>query len=408
MRVVVSLTTIPGREHLVERSIASLRRQTWQPNAIYLWLPEERFGRTGERFRFAGVDVRSGPDLGPAMKVLPTLSVETDPDTVLISVDDDVEYPPQLVDKLVRSSALTPGHAIGFTGWSVDTGAPDVTDVRHMNEACASSSFFQPVQVIEGTRGILYRRNFFDADIFRHCRALPAFRFHDDILLSGYLASRGIPRTVRWYNCLPRKDASYWKVACQDSGLHTTPDWRQLGWECWSYWSERSGGFPPPISMLSRRARLQLGAKTSPQEGFTLHGLEPASTASDLTHDLHQRPWPWSDGSFHEILALDLFDSDSLDADASLAECARILAPGGAMKFRLPMSPEIVSLANSHSELSLDAGSFLRLVCKRTTTEGTSRGFNNAWFSGLRISLEREEKRIAGTLIKSPAVPDIR
>jgi hypothetical protein len=64
MRVVVSLTTIPGRERLVRKSIDSLLRQTWPPDAIYLWLPREHFGGGVDRFRHPGVDVRIGPDRG--------------------------------------------------------------------------------------------------------------------------------------------------------------------------------------------------------------------------------------------------------------------------------------------------------------------------------------------------------
>ena len=125
MRVVVSLTTIPGRSDLLARAIASLRRQTRPPDAIHLWLPEEHFGADGTAYRFAGVDVRSGPDLGPAMKSLPLLAIETDPETLIVPVDDDIEYPPDLIEKLVGTSALLPEHAIGFTGWALEWGASD-------------------------------------------------------------------------------------------------------------------------------------------------------------------------------------------------------------------------------------------------------------------------------------------
>jgi hypothetical protein len=337
-RVVVSLTTIPGRTDLLRRTIQSLRRQTRPPDAIYLWLPAERFAADDPNYRFAGVHVRSGPDLGPAMKLLPLLAIETHPDTAVIPVDDDVEYPPELIDRLLRAGAILPDHAIGFTGWTVTAGAAGL-EVVHLNEDVPGAAMLQPVHVLEGYRGALYRRRFFEQDVYQHLEALDAFRFHDDILLSGYLASRGIARSVRWYGSSPAPREGYWKLNGQDIGLHTRPGWVDQGWACWNYWALRFPGSLPTPATPQRSERLQLGADLCPREGFLHHGRRAAAQL-DFTNDLREIPWPWPDGSFREVLALAPLTDPPFEIAAWLRECRRILKPGGVLKFRLPIEPE--------------------------------------------------------------------
>ena len=237
MRIIVSLTTLPGREAFVEKAIDSIRKQTWPPDAIILCIPSNRSPQVKLSRHLKDVTIFYQPDMGPAMKLLPALAVEHDPNTFIITIDDDVEYPERLIEKLLKASVLFPNSAIGFTGWSVSEISNDVPILRHMNQDRPECKAFQPVQVLEGTRGILYKRSFFSEDIHYHARALREFLYHDDILFSGYLASHGIGRIVRWYDVLSDTSAPKWKIHCQLEGLHTTENWFQLGLKCWNYWS---------------------------------------------------------------------------------------------------------------------------------------------------------------------------
>jgi len=285
-------------------------------------------------YRFPGVEVKTGPDLGPAMKLLPVLTSECESDTRIITIDDDVEYPPELVERLANASAMFPTQAIGFTGWSIEEEGAGC-QVLHYNEDVVGARMHQMVHVLEGYRGVVYQRGFFGFDIFEHLQSLDAFRLHDDILLSGYLASRGIPRVSRWYGASSSVPGdSYWKLQGDDVGLHTGRDWLNQGICCLDYWRQQVADIWKSSCGNSKIDRLQLNSEACARDGFTHHATLHGSASSDVVHDLEERPWIWSDSTFSEILALERSPRSIAHLAIWLQECSRILRPGGVLKIR--------------------------------------------------------------------------
>lgn len=403
MRVVISLTTILGREHLLVKTLASISRQTWYPDAIYLWIPQGQVPIPQLAQSFPDVNIMVGPDQGPAMKLLPTLTLETDPNTRIITVDDDVEYPSELVDKLVRSSALIPDHAIGFTGWNLDGWGSMSPEVAHMNDSFTSCVFFHPVQVLEGFRGIVYRRGFFADDIHDHARALQAFRYHDDILFSGYLASHEIVRSVRWYDSCPQPDFNPWKIHCQESGLHKTNNWYQLGVESWRYWADGNiKGICPPYPGLQSIQRLRISGylwcvEELPRQndGATLPQLK-CQIVLDST------PWPFADFQFDEILIQDFQDIKHQTLRACVSESLRILKPGGTLKILLPKHPALSSLTQRDTGLDVNAYSFCQIFHDSSTCALTPDLPEDLFLSKVRLAIESEGAQVCVTLFAPP------
>lgn len=341
MRVVVSLTTLPERVDLLARTLASLRRQTRPPDAIYLWCPVERFGGKAPCPRIDGVEGRLTPDLGPATKLLPCLAIETDPRTRLVVVDDDIEYPPDLIEKLGNAARLFPARAIGFTGWSLAAGAAG-PNVIHWNEEVPNAGMFQPVRVLEGYRGVIYRRDFFGDDILTHLAACPAFRCHDDILFSGYLASRGIPAVARWFGALPSPAERLWRLNGQEIGLHRRPDWYALGREALDYWARRLPAWLDPVAGPDPALRLQFGAGDRPRPGFLHQGSSPSAAPGSEVPDFARRPGPLPSGLFAELLLWDPGRWPAIPPPQWLTESRRLLRPDGVLKVWLPASrPEV-------------------------------------------------------------------
>lgn len=169
MRVVVSLTTIPSRVARIGPMLESVYAQTRKPDRLVLWLPTicEKEGVGYDipddflnRMLLNGVDVANcGVDWGSATKLIPTLFSETDPDAILITLDDDVAYEPHAIEELVAASEKWPDASLGFMG-----GLPGPTFV-HAEQLNAEGKECLEAAVLGGYRGILYRRKLFDDSV---------------------------------------------------------------------------------------------------------------------------------------------------------------------------------------------------------------------------------------------------
>jgi hypothetical protein len=103
----------------------SLEAQTIRPDKIYVNLPYKS-KRTGEEYvvpsylsENPNVEVlRSEIDYGPLTKLVPTLHKETDPDTIIITVDNDKVYNKKMVSHLAWYAEHNDHVAWGMCGWS--------------------------------------------------------------------------------------------------------------------------------------------------------------------------------------------------------------------------------------------------------------------------------------------------
>jgi len=82
--------------------------------------------------------------------------------------------------------------------------------------------------------------------------------------------------------------------------------------------------------------KLNLGVGRNAREGWVNVDLEQ-HPGVDVLWDLDMLPWPWGDGEFDEILALDIFEHLD-DMTGAMDECWRVLQPGGLMTVRVPVA----------------------------------------------------------------------
>lgn len=199
-RIVVSLTSIPPRYPRLVETLQSLLNQSIPPDAIYLNVATSYAREFGDELdelppriaKLRKVTVNYCEDFGPATKIIPTLDLETDPETVIITADDDVAYHPEMIKSLVDAYRQWPAAAYGHSGQMIDMldefGPTVVSAVNHARESV-------PVDILEAYRGGLYKRGWFDDSVkrIRESRFEPCFRT-DDIWISAHLAARGVPR----------------------------------------------------------------------------------------------------------------------------------------------------------------------------------------------------------------------
>ena len=104
-RVVITLTTSPKRISKIDSTLQSLLRQSILPDLIQINMPH-LFKRTNQTYPSLDtlpfldhplIRIYRSDDVGPATKLLPTLLTEKHPETIIIVVDDDTNYPQDMV-----------------------------------------------------------------------------------------------------------------------------------------------------------------------------------------------------------------------------------------------------------------------------------------------------------------------
>lgn len=215
MRVVASLTTIPGREKKLLRTLRSLHAQTYKLDAIYLGIPQRsrRLGLPYPEFSQQIKDmctiVICDADYGPGTKIIGGLISESDPDTVIITFDDDVIYSPILVSKLVELHKKHPESALGSSGILLKHGFPFYSTISNcpghwnaMTGFTIDPQVGRKVDALCGFSSVLYVRKFFPTSerLFDEFLRYPLLDddvyYNDDIMISAYLSLKNTDRRV--------------------------------------------------------------------------------------------------------------------------------------------------------------------------------------------------------------------
>jgi hypothetical protein len=197
---IVCLTTIPSRLPYIDDTLKSLLRQTLLPREIWLHIPafskrEDRpYEVPGHLRRLQSVRVRECDDWGPATKFIPALS-GLPPDQLVIVLDDDRIYPPNLVRDLDAAAQAHPDAAFGLSGWIVPDDLVDrpttiIANVLQRPPAPVRATRLRAqrrVDVLQGVSGYIVRPRFFDLARLTDYTGAPAAAFTvDDVWMSAH------------------------------------------------------------------------------------------------------------------------------------------------------------------------------------------------------------------------------
>ena len=107
-KIIVSMTSYPARINAIRPSIESLLAQSLKPDMIILWLAEEQFPEKENdlpnellKLKEYGLTINWCSDLRSYKKLIPAL--ETYPEDIIITVDDDLLYDEFMLEKLYLS-----------------------------------------------------------------------------------------------------------------------------------------------------------------------------------------------------------------------------------------------------------------------------------------------------------------
>nr|QBK88172.1 MAG: glycosyltransferase [Marseillevirus LCMAC202] len=159
-------------------------------------------------------------DYGPLNKLVGPLQKENAPETRIITFDDDIIYPDNLVKYLHEEIIKRPKAAIGTAGIRIGSFPSYLSYVTNYDNAPRRWFNFEPVDngskvdILIGYAGNMYKREYFPTahkleELTRHALEDDNIYKNDDILISSWLSKQGIDRYVYPGPEVLRRDVSY-------------------------------------------------------------------------------------------------------------------------------------------------------------------------------------------------------
>ncbi|MCE9789964.1 hypothetical protein [Shewanella chilikensis] len=179
----VSLTTYSSRVHDVYLTIESLGRQSLKPNNIILWLDESEFTleelpASLKRLSKRGLKIEFCDNYKSYKKLLPSLLLF--PSDHIITVDDDVMYPMDFIERLAFEAYKSPNTVICNHAHQIVAGRKGLLPYRNWvhgtNELNAQDSIL-PV----GVGGVLYPKNTFQGQPMEYSKIRELAPSTDDL-----------------------------------------------------------------------------------------------------------------------------------------------------------------------------------------------------------------------------------
>jgi glycosyltransferase involved in cell wall biosynthesis/TPR repeat protein len=204
--VIVSLTSFPARIGIVSITIKSIMDQTCPPDRIMIWLADTQFPCLEADLpqdlldlKEEGLEIRFCEDLKPHKKYF--YAMQENPDSVVITIDDDVIYPEDAVECLLRSYSRFPHcvsglrvHRMSFTEDGVGT-----YDSWRYND----DSFYRNPSmfaIATGVGGILYPPHSIPKDAFNKDAIIKTCLMGDDLWLKTNAVLNGYPTVLAALN----------------------------------------------------------------------------------------------------------------------------------------------------------------------------------------------------------------
>ena len=199
-KIILSMTTIPNRlndSHIGYRIGPVIQRLTTlsYPNyEIHLNIPYVN-KKNGEPYIIPEwlinysdkLKIFRTEDYGSITKLIPTLDRITDPEQIIITVDDDLEYMDGFIEYHLKKRLEYPEDALGFAG---------IGSIGEGGHYCTSVNKDVRVKVLEGYKTASYKRKFFGDDFIEFSNG----SWSDDIIISAYLGKNNIKKYVLHYD----------------------------------------------------------------------------------------------------------------------------------------------------------------------------------------------------------------
>lgn len=184
-KIIVSLTSYPARFGSIYLCLKSLLLQSAKPDKIILWLACDQGQVTQEMKSLEqyGLTIVCGvEDLKPHKKYF--YSMQEFPNDLIITVDDDVIYPQDLVASLLQTNAKNPGCVCARRVHKITFGADaKINPYSKWIDKCKKERAPSFLLIPTGVGGVLYPPNSLDKRVFDKALIKSHCLMADDIWL---------------------------------------------------------------------------------------------------------------------------------------------------------------------------------------------------------------------------------
>lgn len=212
-RIIVSLTSYPARIAGIAQMLESIYSQTRKADKIVLWLVEEQFPNKDDdlpddlrKLQFYDkLEVRWCDDLKPHKKYFYALQEFTD--DVVVTIDDDLQYPPYMLENLYMSYLQYPEAVSAVrTHWMVISDKGQLIPYRYWMKETVACLYSPKMQLFAtGGAGTLYPPGIYDDKWFDKDKMVEMCLWADDIWLKLIEIMSGVPVVA----AMPCEDLRY-------------------------------------------------------------------------------------------------------------------------------------------------------------------------------------------------------
>ena len=204
--VVVSLTSFGNRVSDVHLAIETIMQGTIKPNRIILWLSESEFSSrdipvTLQRQVTRGLEIRFCKDIRSYTKLMYTLKEY--PDSCIITIDDDVIYEYDIVERLINTHKHHPQAVCACRVHRIILGNDNKPkSYMDWDWEVESQGNENPLLFPTGVGGVLYPPHCFSDEVFNEDIYMTKCPYADDVWFYAMELLNGTP-VVQVYTGMP-------------------------------------------------------------------------------------------------------------------------------------------------------------------------------------------------------------
>jgi hypothetical protein len=193
--IIVSLTTYSKRINDVHLVIESINRQTIKPNRIILWLDEDEFCIDSiplvlHKQINRGLEVRFCQNIRSYKKLIPTLQLS--PESNVITIDDDIIYPFDMIEQLVMEHKRNPALVIGHRAHRIKYDkSGNILPYKKWDLNILSSIASDDVFITSGG-GTFFPHNCFNSEVENEASFMSLCPSADDVWIKAMLILNGV------------------------------------------------------------------------------------------------------------------------------------------------------------------------------------------------------------------------